>query len=89
MEGRLKKGLLLAIYSMGCGLMLSIFPFIKSPFNLIFSLFAFVIGIYFFRGYPSLRSRLLFIGLGLLFFFLFTVIITMILYLRSHPQGAV
>ena len=37
MGDNMKKGLWMALYSAGCGLMLSIFPFMKSGINMIFS----------------------------------------------------
>jgi len=88
MGERFRKGMLLTVYSMGCGLMLSLFPFIKSGVNLIFSLLALVIGFYFFKNFSSLRSRILFFVIALLFFVVFTIVITMIMYAISHPQGA-
>jgi hypothetical protein len=81
---RLKKGLLITLYSIGCGLMLAIFPLVGSGINLVFSLLAFLIGIYFFRKFPSLRSRIVFFVLSLLFFFIFTTIVAVIIYLRTH-----
>ena len=84
MGERLKKGLLVTLYSMGCGLMLAAFPLVGSGINLIFSLLAFLIGIYFFRKFSSLRSRIVFFVLSLLFFFIFTTIAAIIIYLRTH-----
>jgi hypothetical protein len=85
---RLKKGFIVTLYSMGCGLMLAIFPLVGSGINLIFSLLAFLIGIYFFRKFPSLRSRIVFFVLSLLFFFFFTAMVALIIYLQQHPLPA-
>ncbi|WP_116188721.1 hypothetical protein [Paenibacillus taihuensis] len=84
MSGNIKKGLWMALYSAGCGLMLSIFPFIKSGVNLIFSLLALVIAIFYFKRSSSLRSRIVFVVFALLFFVFFTFVMAVVLYSRSQ-----
>jgi len=68
--------------------MLAIFPFINSPTNLIFSILALIIGIFFFKRFPGIGIRIVFIVLSLLFFFIVTVIITMVIYARTNPVPA-
>jgi len=81
MGERLKNTFIIFLFTFGCGLMLAIFPFIQSPFNLIFSLLAFVIGIFFFKRYSTISLRIMFFILSLVFFVLWTMIIVII----THP----
>lgn len=84
MSDNIKKGLWMALYSAGCGLMLSIFPFIKGGINLVFSLLALVIAIFYFKRSSSLRSRIVFVVFALLFFVFFTFVMAVVLYSRSQ-----
>ncbi|AZN42069.1 hypothetical protein [Paenibacillus albus] len=90
MGDNMKKGLWMALYSAGCGLMLSIFPFMKSGVNMIFSVIAIVIAIFYFKRSSSLRSRIVFVCFGLFFFIFFTLVIAVILYTKNHslPSAA-
>ncbi|MFD0713652.1 hypothetical protein [Paenibacillus sp. GCM10027626] len=88
MGERLKNSLWMFICTFGCGLMLSIFPLVQSPFNLVFSLLAFLIGIFFFKRFSTIGSRILFFVLSLIFFMLFTIVIAMIIYIRQNPLPA-
>ncbi|MCQ6560344.1 hypothetical protein [Paenibacillus mendelii] len=88
MGERIKNSFLVALFSFGCGLMLAIFPFINSPTNLVFSILALIIGIFFFKRFPGIGIRIVFIVLSLLFFLLVTVIITMVIYAKQNPAGA-
>ncbi|WP_308634476.1 hypothetical protein [Paenibacillus silvisoli] len=83
-----KKVLWCTLYSLGCGLMLSIFPNVKTGVNFLFSILALVIGIFYFKRAASLRSRIAFVVMTLFFFLLFTVVIAIILYARAHPMTA-
>ncbi|SEM76911.1 hypothetical protein [Paenibacillus sp. OV219] len=90
MGDNMKKGLWMALYSAGCGLMLSIFPFMKSGINMIFSVLAIVIAIFFFKRSASLRSRIVFVVFALFFFIFFTLAIAVILYTKNQslPSAA-
>ncbi|RAP78129.1 hypothetical protein [Paenibacillus montanisoli] len=83
-----KKALWCTLYSLGCGLMLAIFPNVKTGINFIFSILALVIGIFYFKRATSLRSRIVFVVMTLIFFLLFTVVIAIVVYIRSHPMPA-
>ncbi|UVI27829.1 hypothetical protein [Paenibacillus spongiae] len=88
MGERIKNSYLVVLYSFGAGLMLAIFPFINSPANLIFSLLALVIGIYFFKRFPGIGMRIIFFVVSILFFLIITIIITMVMYVRTNPPIA-
>ena len=78
MGERLKTGFLVFLYAMVCGLLLALFPLIESVIRFVFSLLALVLGVYSFRRFQSVRSRIIFVILVFLFFVLFTVVYTMI-----------
>ncbi|SDW59606.1 hypothetical protein [Paenibacillus sp. CF384] len=82
----LKKGLLCTLFSLGCGLMLAIFPNVKTGVNFLFSILALVIAIFYFKQFTSLRSRIVFGVMSLLFFLIFTIVIAVVLYARAHPM---
>ena len=88
MGERFKNGLLILVYSIGAGLMLAIFSMVKGSFNLVFSLLALVIGILFFRKFPAISSRIVFILLAILFFFVTVVVVTTIQFARSNPGAS-
>ncbi|BBH19653.1 hypothetical protein Back11_09980 [Paenibacillus baekrokdamisoli] len=85
MGERVKTIFLLLLYSLICGLLLSIFPVIASPIRYVFSLLALVLGIYSFRRFESIRSRILLCVLAIVFFILFTFIIAAVTYLKTNP----
>ncbi|MBW7457987.1 hypothetical protein ACFOLF_02310 [Paenibacillus sepulcri] len=85
MGERIKNGLLIFIYSLGAGLMLGLFSTFKSGINIVFSLLALVIGVLFFRKFPKIGSRIIFILLAVFFFFLFVIIIAMVSYMKANP----
>ncbi|GGD64984.1 hypothetical protein [Paenibacillus nasutitermitis] len=85
MGERVKSGLLILIYSLGAGLMLSLFSTFNSGFNIVFSLLALGIGILFFRKFPKIGSRIIFIVLSVFFFLLFVIIIAVINYAKTNP----
>lgn len=87
MGERLKSGFLIFLYGMACGLLLAIFPLVESPIRFVFSLLALVLGVYSFRRFESVRSRIVFIVLAIFFFFLFSVVFTIISYMQSHPPN--
>ncbi|MFC4811749.1 hypothetical protein [Paenibacillus sp. GCM10023250] len=88
MGGRLKKGLLLLLYGLGCGLMLCLFTIIKGMANLVFSLLAVVIAIHYFKNFASIRSRVAFVALAIVSFLLFVFIYAVITAMRSGVPGA-
>ncbi|QYR23704.1 hypothetical protein KZ483_12875 [Paenibacillus sp. sptzw28] len=88
MGERLKNGLIILLYSMGAGLMLAIFSSLRGGINIVFSLLALIIGVLFFRKFPKISTRIIFILLAILFFLLIVIIITMIIYLKRHPGGS-
>jgi len=81
MGERLKNTFLIFLFTLGCGMMLALYPMVQSPINLLFSLLAFVIGIFFFKRYSTIGLRILFFVLSLVFFVLCTAIIVII----THP----
>ncbi|NBD26444.1 hypothetical protein [Paenibacillus glycinis] len=88
MGQRLKKGLLLLVYSAGCGLMLTVFTIVKSPANLLFSLLAILIAIHYFKLFSSLRSRIAFVVLAILGFLFFVLVYAVITAARNGTVGA-
>ena len=84
MGERLRTGFLVFLYGMVCGLLLALFPLIESVIRFVFSLLALVLGVYSFRRFQSVRSRIVFVILVFLFFVLFTVVYTMISYYHTH-----
>ncbi len=87
MGERLKTGFLVFLYGMVCGLLLAVFPLIESVIRFVFSLLALVLGVYSFRRFQSVRARIVFVILAILFFVLFTMVFTMISYYHSHPPN--
>ncbi|MFC5652108.1 hypothetical protein ACFPYJ_23930 [Paenibacillus solisilvae] len=87
MGERLKAGFLIFLYGMVCGLLLAIFPVIESIIRFVFSLLALALGVYTFRRFEAVRSRIVFVVLAIFFFLLFTVVFTAISYYHSHPPN--
>lgn len=85
MGERIKNGLLILVYSLGAGLMLCLFSTFNTGFNIVFSLLALGIGVLFFRKFPKIGSRIIFILLAVFFFFLFVVIIAVVNYAKTNP----
>ncbi|GBF71927.1 hypothetical protein PA598K_00153 [Paenibacillus sp. 598K] len=78
-----KRALLLTAYSFACGLLLAVFAQMDSLLRFAFSLGALLLGIRFFRDFESLRSRITFIALAIVFYVLITIIIIMVLYAQG------
>ncbi|MBM7563501.1 hypothetical protein [Paenibacillus sacheonensis] len=85
MGERLKKGLLLLVYSAGCGIFLFVFTIMKGMANLVFSLLAILIAIHYFKRFSSIRSRVAFIVTALLIFFISVFIYAVITASQTAP----
>lgn len=85
MGERLKNGFLLLLYSAGCGVFLFVFSVIHSMANLVFSLLAVLIAVHFFKRVSALRSRIVFVVLALLFFFISVFVYAVITAAHTAP----
>jgi lipopolysaccharide export LptBFGC system permease protein LptF len=64
------------LYGLLCGAMLTAFSLITDLSKFIFSLVAFFAGIKFFRTYESIKLRVAFVVLSIVFYFLMMIIFT-------------
>ncbi|WP_018756533.1 hypothetical protein [Paenibacillus terrigena] len=78
----------LIVASLLSGILLGTYTLMASPANLICSLLALVITIYFFRKYERLAIRIWYVVLSIIFFLLFIVVITMIQFVKTNPIPA-
>ncbi|GGG12871.1 hypothetical protein [Paenibacillus abyssi] len=78
---RLKTSLWVLLYSLVCGALLSVFSIVTELglFRYVFSLAALFLGIRFFRNYDKISTRVIFIVLSIVFYFMTTIIATVIL----------
>ncbi|OPA78589.1 hypothetical protein BVG16_12045 [Paenibacillus selenitireducens] len=82
------KALWLILSSLLCGVLIGMYSLIPSPANLIFSLGALILSIYFFRKFERLSSRIWYVVLSIVFYLLFIVILTMIQFIKANPIPA-
>ncbi|QHW34408.1 YfhO family protein [Paenibacillus rhizovicinus] len=85
MGERLKKAFLLFLYSAGCGIFLFVFTIMKGMANLAFSLLAVLIAIHYFKRVSSIRSRIAFVVLALLFFLISVFIYAAVTAAKTAP----
>lgn len=83
MNGGFKHAFMITAYAFVCGLLLSLFALIDGLFRFAFSLGALFLGIRFFRDFETMGSRIWFIALSIFFYFVLTIIITMVLYAQG------
>lgn len=84
----MKNTFWVALYSFLCGVSLGVYTILKTPFNLLGSLMAIFIAIFFFRKFPLLWMRVLFVIFTILYFLLFIILLTMAQYVQTHPLPA-
>lgn len=72
------RALRIVLYSIGCGIFLTLYSQVQDLLRYAFSLAALFTGIHFFRSFDALGSRIAFIALVVVWYFLFNIIYVML-----------
>ncbi|MGF7048519.1 multisubunit Na+/H+ antiporter MnhE subunit [Paenibacillus sp. DS2015] len=76
----LKESLWLTLASLGTGSLLGIFSLLKSPFNVIASLLAMMIAIYYFRNFERKGLRIGYVVVAILYYIVFLFMVSVYKY---------
>ncbi|MFB9330556.1 hypothetical protein ACFFSY_31825 [Paenibacillus aurantiacus] len=88
MGGRIKRLLLLLLFSWGSGTLLSLFSFFGFPVSTLFSIGAIVLGVLFFKKFHKLGHRIAFIALAIFFYFMGVITMAVAEYARQQQDEA-
>ncbi|MGO4543782.1 hypothetical protein AB4Z29_03220 [Paenibacillus sp. 2TAB23] len=87
MNERIKTTFWLIAYTFTAGLLITLFTVIEDFYRYLFSLLALYIGIRFFRRFETLGFRITFFVLSVVFFLIFSVFYSMIIFIRDTPEA--
>ncbi|MCR8845268.1 hypothetical protein NQ117_16405 [Paenibacillus sp. SC116] len=83
-----RQALTLGATSFLCGSLIGWYAFIPFPYNLIASLGAFFVGVWFFRKFETRGMRITFVVLSIFYLFAFLVLMAMVEYTKKLPINA-
>jgi len=86
MNERVKTTFWLIAYAFAAGTLLSLFAVLGGIIKYLFSLLALYLGFRFFRKYDSIALRILFVVVSIVFYFLSTVVMVTVNYVRDNPD---